>query len=277
MHMLQPVLRPLHIDALRSVLDVVRPQGFYFPGESHDFWELVYVCDGEVVATADERVYHLRSGNLVFHKPMEFHRIWAEGASAPHLMIISFAAGGEAMTQFQNSCFVLDTVQRKRFENLVAAYLHSDSLRAEPHSRQYTMAAALTAALLEGFLLRLAEDSSQLQQVHSGEDAQYTKIVNVMKENCHKQMSLQELAQQCGLSVSNMKRIFRQFSDIGIAQYFRSLKIRKAMVLLEEDYTASQVAQMLDFTEISYFYTVFKRETGMTPIQYKRSRKDADV
>ena len=73
------------------------------------------------------------------------------------------------------------------------------------------------------------------------------------------------------------ERIFRQFSDIGIAQYFRSLKIRKAMALLEEDHTASQVAQMLDFTEISYFYTVFKRETGMTPIQYQRSRKDADI
>ena len=46
------------------------------------------------------------------------------------------------------------------------------------------------------------------------------------------------------------------------------------MELLEEDLSASQVAQMLDFSEISYFYTVFKRETGMTPIQYKKSRMD---
>lgn len=277
MYTLHPVPRPIRIDALCTVFDVIRPANFYFPGESHDFWELVYVCNGEVVVTADERVYHLRSGNLIFHKPMEFHRIWAEGSSEPHLMIISFAAGGEAMAQFQNGCFVLDQGQRKRFENMVAVYLQANSLKTEPNSRQYSMAAALTAAQLECFLLRLAEDAAQLEQVHSGEDAQYTRIVNVMKENCHKRMSLQELAQQCGLSVSNMKRIFRQFSDIGIAQYFRSLKIRKAMALLEEDHTASQVAQMLDFTEISYFYTVFKRETGMTPIQYQRSRKDADI
>ena len=94
-----------------------------------------------------------------------------------------------------------------------------------------------------------------------------------MKENCHRSLSLEELAQRCGLSVSNMKRIFGRFSDMGIAKYFLSLKMRRAMELLEEDIPASRVAEMLDFSEINYFYTVFKRETGMTPTQYKRSRE----
>lgn len=270
---LKPVERLIRIEALYTIFDVIRPADFYFPGESHDFWEMVYVCDGNVVATADERVYRLDSGKLIFHKPMEFHRIWSEGKTAPHLIILSFSAGGAEMARFENSCFALSPSQRKRLESAAAVFSRAEELKKNTEDpREYKLAAALTASLLESFLLHLAGKEPQLQQVSSGEDAQYTKIVNVMKANCHKTMSLQELARECDLSVSNMKRIFRRFSDVGIAKYFLSLKIRRAMELLEEDLSASQVAQMLDFSEISYFYTVFKRETGMTPIQYKKSR-----
>jgi len=94
----------------------------------------------------------------------------------------------------------------------------------------------------------------------------------VMKENCHRSLCLEQLAQLCEMSVSNMKRIFGRFSDVGVAKYFLSLKIRRAKELLEQEIPASQVAEMLDYSEINYFYTVFKRETGMTPTQYKRSR-----
>ena len=260
------VERTLHVDALYHALDVIRPKDFYFPGESHDFWELVYVRSGRVTATADERVYHLSEGMLLFHKPMEFHRIWSEGDTCPHLMILSFRAGGSDMARLEKGCFVLDPAQRNRFEGITAMFRQA---RETPSPRTVT----LTAVLLEGFLLRLTKAEELGHQEASGKDAQYTKIVNVMKENCHKSMSLEELASQCGLSVSNMKRIFARFSDMGVAKYFLSLKMRRAMELLDEDVPASQVAEILDFSEISYFYTVFKRETGLTPTQYRRSGK----
>ena len=205
---------------------------------------------------------------------MEFHRIWSEKDSSPHLIILSFRAGGPGMTRFENRCFALSAAQRKRLENLTATFQQAMALRHIPDGAQLQQAVSLTATLLESFLLRLTEQEEQIPQKLSGEDAQYAKIVNVMKANCHKSMTLEELAHRCGLSVSNMKRIFSRFSDMGVGKYFRWLKIRRAMELLEGDLPASQVAQMLDFSETSYFYAVFKRETGMTPTQYKKSRSD---
>lgn len=272
MRVFMPVERTLRIDALYMALDVVRAKDFYFPGESHDFWELVYVCQGRVAATADERVYHLSDGMLLFHKPMEFHRIWSEGDTTPHLMILSFCASGPDMERLENSCFILAPAQRKKFENMVASFVQARAMFDGGDVRQYPRAASLTAVLLEGFLLRLTEEEELRQQEAMGEDAQYTKIVNVMKENCHRSLCLEQLAQLCEMSVSNMKRIFGRFSDVGVAKYFLSLKIRRAKELLEQEIPASQVAEMLDYSEINYFYTVFKRETGMTPTQYKRSR-----
>lgn len=273
MRIFVPVERTLRIEALYMALDVVRAKDFYFPGESHDFWELVYVCEGKVAATADERVYHLEEGMLLFHKPMEFHRIWSEGDTCPHLMILSFRASGADMARLENRCFVLEPVQRKKFENMAAAFVQARALFDEGDTRQYPRAASLTAALLEGFLLRLTEEEELRQQEASGEDAQYTKIVNVMKANCHRSLSLEQLAQLCEMSVSNMKRIFARFSDVGVAKYFLSLKMRRAKELLERGLPASQVAEKLDFSEINYFYTVFKRETGMTPTQYKKESR----
>ena len=67
-----------------------------------------------------------------------------------------------------------------------------------------------------------------------------------------------------------MKRIFRCFSDVGVAKFFMSLRMRRAMELLDKGLSASETAEQLDFSEISYFYTVFKRETGMTPTEYRK-------
>lgn len=262
--------RIIHIDALIMGIDVVRPKNFYFPGETHDFWEAVYVCDGNVTATADERVYRLSSGNLLFHKPMEFHRIWTDEESAPHLMILSFKAGGNGMRRFENSCFELSPSQRKRLTEITAHFpppppTDDDIVQTDP------LTLNRAASMLEMLLLDLMDRPEYSGHTMTGDESQYARIVNVMKQNCDRTLSVEDLAQLCNLGVSNMKRIFACFSDVGIAKYFLSLKVRRAMELLDEGMPASKVAEALDFSEISYFYTVFKRETGMTPTQYKKS------
>ena len=94
MYKMQAVERLIQVNDLVTVYNYVRPKGFYFPGESHDFWECVYIREGKVTATADERVYQLDAGKLLIHKPMEFHRIWTDDNCAPWVINISFRAQG---------------------------------------------------------------------------------------------------------------------------------------------------------------------------------------
>lgn len=273
MPLFQNVNRLIQIDALVTVLNQTKPKGFYFPGESHDFWEGVFVYDGHVTATADERVYQLDAGKLLFHKPMEFHRIWSEGQDEPRYINISFRASGEGISRFENSCFDLDQEQQKRFWEVVEAFQRTMELRNTEDIHRYQLSLGLTAARLEAFLIELTEKGEYSRRSQSEDELRYERIVNVMKENCHRSLSLAELAALCDLSVSNMKRIFGCFSDVGVAKYFLSLKMRRAMELLDGGMSASQVAEALDFTETSYFYAVFKRELGMTPSQYRKKRE----
>ena len=268
-HPIDPLIK---VDTLELLFNQPREKGFYFSGESHDFWEMVYVHQGEVTATADERVYQLNSGKLLLHKPMEFHRIWSDSDRSSWIVNISFQAHGELTQVLANTCFDLPPDQQEQFWEIVKHFTKVMVLQNSEDTYQYRMYVHLTAALLEAFLIGLTKNQTYSFPSRSPNDERYTKIVQVMKDHCHESLSLSDLAEYCQMSVSNMKRVFHMYSGVGVAKYFMTLKMRYAMELLDKATPTNQVAEALDFPDAAYFYTVFKRETGMTPSQY-RSRK----
>lgn len=80
---------------------------FSFPGESHDFWELVYVDKGEFEAVADNEVIPMKKNSIIFHKPNEFHNVLTNGKISPSLVVISFVCHSPCMKAFQNQVFSL--------------------------------------------------------------------------------------------------------------------------------------------------------------------------
>lgn len=269
-----PVERLIYVDSLVTVYDFQRPEGFYFPGETHNFWECVFIQEGSVTATADERVYQMNAGQLLLHKPMEFHRMWAEPGCAPWVVNISFTAHGELLQQLQDRCFTLTTAQIDQYRQIVAVFNQILDGAGEKGSYQYELTIHQTAYMLETFLIGLIGSDQGIVPRHSPNDERYRMIVQVMRQNCHLNLSIAEIAEACEMSISNLKRIFHQYSDVGIAKYFLKLKVRRAMELLDSDMPANQVASELNFPDVAYFYTVFKRETGVTPTQYRQNRSE---
>lgn len=272
MYINHPIHRLIEIDSLIAVYDFPRPLGFYFQGESHDFWECVFVRNGTVTATADERVYQLTPGKLLLHKPMEFHRIWAEENCAPWVTNISFEAHGELTQKLSNRCFDLQTDQQERLFAVVSAFRQAQHAFEKGDNHLYRTYSNITSSLLEAFLIDLAENTKDNTPSKSPNDERYSQIIQVMQANLKENLSLPQLAEKCQLSVSNMKRIFSRYSDVGIAKYYLTLRLRYAMELLENGMPASRVAEALQFNDSAYFYTVFKREIGITPMQYRKNK-----
>ena len=61
------------------------PKDFKYDGESHDFWEMVYIDKGEMICTANENRFILKSGEIVFHKPNEYHNLTGNGSIEPNV------------------------------------------------------------------------------------------------------------------------------------------------------------------------------------------------
>ena len=65
----------LEVDKLITLFYMELPKDFCYDGERHDFWEMVYIDKGEMLCVADQNRFTLKSGEVTFHRPNEFHNL----------------------------------------------------------------------------------------------------------------------------------------------------------------------------------------------------------
>ena len=90
----------ISIEEIVSVHYFQYKSNFAFPGESHDFWELICVDYGEIRVVAGEREIPLRQGEMYFHRPGEFHNVLTDGRISPSLVVIGFFCRSSPMERF---------------------------------------------------------------------------------------------------------------------------------------------------------------------------------
>ena len=67
----------IHIDRIYTIHYFEYKSDFHFAGERHNFWEFQCVDKGKAEIETDNGIYHLTSGQLIFHRPNEFHNLIA--------------------------------------------------------------------------------------------------------------------------------------------------------------------------------------------------------
>lgn len=100
-------------------------------------------------------------------------------------------------------------------------------------------------------------------------DIQYILLhinTNYMKPD----FSIKALADELGVSVSNLSHFFKSRQGQNISDYISDLRITEAKRLLRENnMRISEIVPALGYTHISSFTKTFKKATGMTPSEYK--------
>lgn len=88
-------------------------------------------------------------------------------------------------------------------------------------------------------------------------------------------LSISELAGRCTVSETVYRRQFKALTGISPVQYIARLKIEKACELLQEyDMSLNDISDFLGFNDIGYFHRVFKKLTGVTPNEFRESKKN---
>ena len=87
-------------------------------------------------------------------------------------------------------------------------------------------------------------------------------------------LMLQDVAGEVHMSQSHFSTIFAQETGITFTQYLTGLRIGKARELLEAtDIRSSQIAQEVGYNDAHYFSYLFKKNTGLTPSEYRRAHR----
>lgn len=259
---------------------------FSFTGESHDFWELVYADKGDVTVFADDKSFVLEQGNVIFHKPNEWHNVRANGVDAANITIITFASPSKAMSFFENKILAVGQKQKELLSKIVSEYTNAFKTPLNDpyttHLERRSDAAVASEQLIKLFLcefliLFLRNDPSGRQRtvrsIHSS-DATLNLLINYMEQNITKAVTLKELMEYSGTNRTAIENIFRENLGKGAVEYFLILKIELAKKYLREDnYNITQISEILGYSSIHYFSRQFKKITGMTPTEYLLSIK----
>ena len=264
----------LKVDSVFTFFSREANSKFYFPGESHPYWELVYVSKGNVGVTADDRIYMLSEGSLVLHKPMEFHRIWASEGTTPSYNVISFTASGSMISLLENKVVkctdVMNMLLKEVFDGRFRAYDFKNDWVIDDIKNEHETFRCIK--LLELALNDAAVCADVICPENSGDAKLFAKAVFFLSENLSNKVTLDELAEYCFVSLTKIKRVFTKYVGCGVSEYFNHMKINEARKLLYDGHSVSYVSDKMGFSNQFYFSSVFKKITGFTPTQYKKRK-----
>ena len=100
-----------------------------------------------------------------------------------------------------------------------------------------------------------------------------SKAISYIRANYMHKITLEDVAEYIFLSPSYLSKIFKDEMGTNFNRYLTSVRIEKSRVLLlSQELSISEIAEMSGFFDQSYFNKVFKRETGVTPKKYRESR-----
>ncbi len=258
---------------------------FTFSGEKHNFWEMVYVDKGMVEIKSDNSDIILKQGEIIFHKPNEFHSIKSYN-SAPNIFVISFVCKSLSMTYLEG----YKTQINEQLKPFITSILHEANnayvipkndirlKKLQPKQPTKIGSEQLIKSYLEQFLILLIRGLTEKNSLtlfpakENMENYLVSEIKKYIKSNLYKKITINEICKKFGYSKSYLSQLFNLQSSNSLIKYYKNCQIEEAKKLIREGrFTITEVSDKLAFDNPQYFSRTFKKYTGLTPSEFKKS------
>lgn len=96
------------------------------------------------------------------------------------------------------------------------------------------------------------------------------KITRFLERELHNQISIARLAAHCGTSERSLLRHFHSHYGVSPLGYIQHLRVERAKALLEATQLSfDEVVERCGYSDVPSFRKLFKRETSLTPADYR--------
>lgn len=265
-------------------------KNYSFAGESHDFWELLYVDKGKFIIQTERNLYNMRQGELLIVEPGMFHSTRSNGEVAPNVFVVSFECKSPGMRIFADHNYLhLGEKERELLTQLMdeGSNAFGPDLSVTPRKRLVRRKSApfgseqLFVLSLELLLVQLIRNLTVTQVqprilTVSGERENQdpdlaSRVIAFMQEHISEELTLDQLCGAFHIGKTQLSILFRNKTGSSVMKYWNRLKIEKAKAYIREDvFNLSEIAELLGYSSLHYFSKHFKKMTGTSPSEYAK-------
>ncbi|WP_422091331.1 AraC family transcriptional regulator [Tenacibaculum ovolyticum] len=132
---------------------------------------------------------------------------------------------------------------------------------------------SLMTSILE-LLIRNIKKGTYFEVPKNNSDDRITRILTYINENINKTelLKIENLADVFMMSPTYVSEFFKKQVSMSLREYIIKAKLKLVEIrLLNSDYTLTQIADDLGFTDVSHLSKTFKRYTGVTIREFKNN------
>ena len=252
----------------RTKLPTHRPKGRL------DF-QLLYIASGKAHFYFDGIEEIVTAGNMVLYRPREEQRYYYYGVDHTEVYWVHFT--GNNVTNilrsygFKDQKHVIHTGISLDYKRLYLQMIQELKL-CKPDYEE----------VLVHYLQLLFIMIHRLDGSHPKKKSQFlmdemNDAVKYFHENYNKPIRIEEYAGKRGMSVSWFIRNFREYTGSTPTQYILSLRISNAQSLLENtSCNITEIAEIVGYDNPLYFSRLFKKQSGMSPSEFRRQLRISD-
>lgn len=248
----------------------------------HDFYEIYMLLRGSVSYTVENRIFHMRAGDLMLISPLELHQARVDSNDEPYERIVLWVDRGylESLSSPHTSltrCFdttIPGHTNLLRLPGATGAPLRTtvDKLCALKASKDYGSDLLAQSALVELLvgLNRAAADRGDARPVGTS-DQVVDAVLHYINEHYSEPLTLDQLSEKFFISKYHLLRKFDAQVGTTVHRYILQKRLLNAKQLLAGGLAPSEVCTYCGFGDYANFYRAFRAEYGTTPRQYVQS------
>ena len=255
----------------------------------NNFFELVLNKDGEGTQCINYNDVPYNKGSIFLLPPLKCHSFNIEKPTKFVFLKFtdSFFKNVNRITIDRNEWFkeasyilsnynqlpgdiIKNDVDRNHLKNLISMILEE--------SRSYgnesiNLITSLMTSILE-LLIRNIKKSSYFEMPNNNSDDRITKMLTYINENIDKTelLKVENLADVFMMSPTYVSEFFKKQVHMPLREYILKAKLKLVEIrLLNSDFTLTQIADELGFTDVSHLSKTFKRYAGTSIREFKNN------
>lgn len=249
----------------------------------HDggWFELTVILDGNGEISANGKSVQVQQGDLFLSYPNEFHDIITDANSPIKYSFLSFCLEKNLYKkEFEEIINSFPEAEHRVFNEPNITFL-IDQIIGELLTSNYEKETVISLSLQQILLLLIRSflytQAKPAPDYANKNELLCHKIMQYINRNVFSLRNLTELADHLNYNYSYLAKIFKQTTNTTILQYFTERKLQCAKALIKEGALSfTEISELLNFASIYSFSKSFKFHFGLSPIEYKRTCRNAD-